>query len=106
MHKYSITNNQNLPDLNCLHLGPDLKDQKYPAPLFLSSWFQPPPDKAGENEVEEEAGEDNKEAAHMLRVQLVNQSDVKVDVDEGQDDVEGQQLQHWGHKVLDKPRNL
>ena len=56
--------------------------------------------------MEEEAGEDNKEAANMLRVQLVNQSDVKVDVDEGQDDVEGQQLQHWGHKVLDKPRNL
>ena len=56
--------------------------------------------------MEEEAGENNKEAAKMLRMQLMNQSDVKVDVDEGQDDVEGQQLQHWGHKVLDKPRNL
>ena len=56
--------------------------------------------------MEDEAGEDNKEAAHMLVVQLMNQSDVKVDVDEGQDDVEGQQLQHWGHKVLDKPRIL
>ena len=44
--------------------------------------------------MEDEAGEDNKEAAHMLRVQLMNQSDVKEDVDEGQDDVEGQQLQH------------
>ena len=56
--------------------------------------------------MEEEGGKDNKEAAHMLRVQLKNQSDVKIDVDEGKDDVEGQQLQHWGQKVLDKPRML
>ena len=68
----SIANNQNLPYLNCLHLGPDLKEQKYPAPLLLSSWFQPPPGKAGEDEVEEEAGENNKEAAKMLRVQIMN----------------------------------